>query len=54
MSFSGRLLQPGEVARVFERILDRIRRDAPELLAGFDAGADPVAAIRQALQVEES
>ena len=37
-----------------DRILDRIRRDAPELLAGLDTRADPVAAIRQALQVEES
>lgn len=35
-----------------DRILDRIRRDAPELLAGVDARTDPVAAIRQALQVE--
>jgi len=36
-----------------DRILDRIRRDAPELLAGVDARRDPVAALRQALQVEE-
>ncbi|MFL6193045.1 MAG: RDD family protein [Thermoanaerobaculia bacterium] len=35
-----------------DRILDRIRRDAPELLAGVDTRTDPVAAIRQALQVE--
>jgi uncharacterized RDD family membrane protein YckC len=35
-----------------DRILGRIRRDAPELLAGVDTAADPVAAIRQALQVE--
>jgi uncharacterized RDD family membrane protein YckC len=41
------------VRQMAERILDRIRRDAPELLAGIDTGADPVAAIRQALQVEE-
>jgi uncharacterized RDD family membrane protein YckC len=35
-----------------DRILDRIRRDAPELLAGVDTRSDPVAAIRRALQVE--
>jgi uncharacterized RDD family membrane protein YckC len=36
-----------------DRILERIRRDAPELLAGVDTRRDPVAALRQALQVEE-
>jgi uncharacterized RDD family membrane protein YckC len=36
-----------------DRILDRIRRDAPELLAGVDTLRDPVAALRQALQAEE-
>jgi uncharacterized RDD family membrane protein YckC len=36
-----------------DRILTRIRRDAPELLAGIDTRTDPVAALRQALQVEE-
>jgi uncharacterized RDD family membrane protein YckC len=36
-----------------DRILARIRRDAPELLAGVDTRTDPVAAIRQALQAEE-
>ena len=36
-----------------DRILDRLRRDAPELLAGIDTRANPVEAIRQALQVEE-
>ncbi|HEX4962588.1 MAG TPA: RDD family protein [Thermoanaerobaculia bacterium] len=36
-----------------DRILERIRRDAPDLLAGVDTRTDPVAAIRQALQVEE-
>ena len=40
------------------QVLERIRRDAPELLAGVDSGldpaADPVAAVRQALQAEES
>jgi uncharacterized RDD family membrane protein YckC len=39
--------------RMADRILDRIRRDAPELLAGLDTRADPVAALRQALRVEE-
>jgi len=37
-----------------DRILDRIRRDAPELLAGIDTRRDPVAALRQALQAEET
>ena len=36
-----------------DRILERLRRDAPELLAGLDTRNNPVAAIRQALQVEE-
>jgi hypothetical protein len=35
-----------------DRILERIRRDAPELLAGVDPRRDPIAAIRQALGVE--
>jgi uncharacterized RDD family membrane protein YckC len=37
-----------------DRILLRIRRDAPELLTGIDTRTDPVAAIRRALQVEEA
>jgi hypothetical protein len=36
-----------------DRILERIRRDAPDLLAGVDTRRNPVEAIRQALQVEE-
>ena len=36
-----------------DRILERIRRDAPEMLAGIDPDADPVAAVRRALQAEE-
>ena len=35
-----------------DRILERIRRDAPELLAGVDPRRDPIAALRQALGVE--
>lgn len=49
-------LQDADTASTWEladRILLRIRRDAPELLATVDTRADPVAAIRQALQVEE-
>lgn len=49
-------LQNADTAGTWEmadRILLRIRRDAPELLAGIDTRADPVVAIRQALQVEE-
>ena len=44
---------PAVAGEMAERILLRIRRDAPELLAGLDPGADPVAAVRQALQAEE-
>lgn len=39
VSFSGRLLQPGEVARVFERILDR-----PRPVTVFPGGANPFSA----------
>jgi hypothetical protein len=35
-----------------DRILERIRRDAPELLEGVDPRLDPIGAIRQALGVE--
>jgi uncharacterized RDD family membrane protein YckC len=35
-----------------DRIVDRLRREAPELLAGIDARSDPIAALHQALQVE--
>lgn len=50
-------LQKTDTAGTWEmadRILLRIRRDAPELLAGIDTRTDPVAAIHQALQVEEA
>lgn len=36
-----------------DRILERIRRDAPDLLAGVDTRRNPVEALRKALQVEE-
>lgn len=39
------------VREMADRILDRIRRDAPDLLAGAGTPDDPVTAIRQALQV---
>ena len=54
-SFLARARSLEDTAGAFEmadRILDRIRRDAPELLAGVDM-RDPVAALRQALQAEE-
>ena len=35
-----------------DRILDRIRRDAPELLEGLDTRNDPIGSIRRALQAE--
>jgi uncharacterized RDD family membrane protein YckC len=41
------------VWQMADRVLERIRRDAPELLSGVDTRSDPVAALRQALQVEE-
>ena len=50
-------LQDTDTAGTWEladRILGRIRRDAPELLAGVDTRTDPVAAIHKALQVEET
>ncbi|HEY0511722.1 MAG TPA: RDD family protein [Thermoanaerobaculia bacterium] len=37
-----------------ERVLDRVRRDAPEMLAGIDDGIDPVTAIRRAFQADEA
>jgi uncharacterized RDD family membrane protein YckC len=45
-------LEGGQRRQMAERILAGIRRDAPELLAGADPAADPVAALRQALQAE--
>jgi uncharacterized RDD family membrane protein YckC len=36
-----------------DRILERLRRDAPDLLTGIDDRSNPVKAIRRALQVEE-
>lgn len=44
---------PALVWQMADRVLERIGRDAPELLAGVDTRTDPVAALRQALQVEE-
>ncbi|HEY3572099.1 MAG TPA: RDD family protein [Thermoanaerobaculia bacterium] len=35
-----------------DRILERLRRDAPELLAGLDTRNDPVGSLRRALQAE--
>ena len=50
---AGTLEDKALVRRMAERILDRIRLDAPELLMGLDPGTDPVGMIRHALQVEE-
>lgn len=44
---------PALVWQMADRVLERIARDAPELLAGVDTRTDPMAALRQALQVEE-
>lgn len=41
------------VYEMADRILDRLRRDAPDLLTGIDTRSNPVDAIRRALQVEE-
>jgi uncharacterized RDD family membrane protein YckC len=49
---AGALEDTAAVWAMADRILDRIRRDAPELLAGVDTRGDPVGAIRRALQVE--
>ena len=51
---AGTLEDKALVRRMAESILDRIRRDAPDLLTDLDTGSDPVTAIRQALQVEEA
>jgi uncharacterized RDD family membrane protein YckC len=53
LSRAGTLGDSGVAREMAERILARIRRDAPDLVAGFDPNADPVAAVRQALQAEE-
>jgi hypothetical protein len=50
---AGTLEDQALVRRMAERILGRIRLDAPDLLAGLDLEMNPLAAIRQALQVEE-
>jgi uncharacterized RDD family membrane protein YckC len=55
-SFLSRARGLEDTVRTYEmadRILERLRRDAPELLAGIDPRSDPVAAVRRALQVEE-
>ncbi|HSF41282.1 MAG TPA: RDD family protein [Thermoanaerobaculia bacterium] len=44
---------PALVRQMAGRVLQRIAVDAPELLAGIDTRSDPVAALRQALEVEE-
>jgi uncharacterized RDD family membrane protein YckC len=55
---AGTLGDPAVAREMAERILARIRRDAPEFLTGVDPGldpaGDPVAAVRQALQAEEA
>jgi uncharacterized RDD family membrane protein YckC len=43
---------PIRTTEMANRILERLRRDAPELLAGVYA-SDPIETIRRALQVEE-
>jgi uncharacterized RDD family membrane protein YckC len=53
LSRAATLGDPALAREMAGRVLERIRRDAPELLTGVDPGADPVAAIRQALQAEE-
>ncbi len=42
----------GRTYEMADRILERLRRDAPELLDGIDTRTNPVEAIRRALQVE--
>ncbi len=44
----------GRLSEMADHILDRLRRDAPELLAGLDTRRHPVEVIRRALQVEEA
>ena len=47
------LSDPALAREMAGRVVARIRRDAPELLAGLDPAADPLTAIRHALQAEE-
>jgi uncharacterized RDD family membrane protein YckC len=47
------LEDPARTYEMADRILDRLRRDSPELLAGIDSRGNPVEVIRRALQVEE-
>lgn len=51
---AGTLEDPRLRREMAERILERIRRDAPEMLAGAGESADPVDAVRRALQVGEA
>lgn len=54
-SFLSRARGMDDTARTYamaDRILQRLGRDAPELVAGLDR-RDPIAALRRALQVEE-
>ncbi len=51
---AGTLEDKALVRRMAERILGSIRQDAPDLLVGLDFDANPLAAIRHALQVEEA
>ena len=44
----------GRLSEMADHILDRLRRDAPELLAGLDTRRHPVEVIRKALQVEDA
>lgn len=43
----------GQVHELADRILERLRRDAPELLEGIEDRSHPVETLRRALQVEE-
>jgi uncharacterized RDD family membrane protein YckC len=47
------LEDPARTYEMADRILDRLRRDSPELLEGLDVRGNPVEVIRRALQVEE-
>lgn len=54
LSQAQNLESSGRLSEMADHILDRLRRDAPELLAGLDTRRHPVEVIRQALQVEEA
>ena len=51
---AGELEESGRLSEMAEHILNRLRRDAPELLAGIDTRRHPAEVIRRVFQVEDA